>query len=85
MIIINVSSTNLLSGERLYGKLTLVDLAGSEKVDKSGVTEERLKEAQAINKSLSALGIIIFSTILTDRKRNCSIAKQRETRSLQRL
>ncbi len=37
-------------------QLTLVDLAGSERVDKSGVTDERLKEAQAINKSLSALG-----------------------------
>lgn len=34
-------------------------MAGSERVDKSGVTDDRLKETQAINKSLSALGNVI--------------------------
>ncbi len=42
-----------------YGKLTLIDLAGSERVGKTGATEERLREAQSINKSLSALGNVI--------------------------
>lgn len=41
------------------GKLSLVDLAGSERADKTGATDERLKEAQNINKSLSALGDVI--------------------------
>lgn len=45
----------------LRGCMHLVDLAGSERVDKSEVTGDRLKEAQHINKSLSALGDVIAS------------------------
>jgi len=36
-----------------------VDLAGSERVGKSGATDQTLKEAQSINKSMSALGDVI--------------------------
>lgn len=43
----------------IKGKLNLVDLAGSERVSKSGADGARLKEAQSINKSLSALGDVI--------------------------
>lgn len=43
------------------GKLNLVDLAGSERQSKTGATGDRLKEASKINKSLSALGNVIYA------------------------
>ena len=41
--------------------MNLVDLAGSERADSTGATGDRLKEGAAINKSLSALGSVLFS------------------------
>jgi kinesin family protein C1 len=39
--------------QEINGTLHLVDLAGSERLDKSNAVGVQLKEAQAINKSLS--------------------------------
>lgn len=58
---VHVQGRDLTSGSFLRGCMHLVDLAGSERVDKSEVTGDRLKEAQHINKSLSALGDVISS------------------------
>lgn len=43
----------------LIVQLSFVDLAGSERTKKSGSHGVQLKEAQSINKSLSALGDVI--------------------------
>nr|AAB39558.1 microtubule-based motor protein [Morone saxatilis] len=61
LLIITVSGTrfNSATGNRTQGKLNLVDLAGSERIAKSGAEGSRLREAQCINKSLSALGDVI--------------------------
>ncbi|GJM95489.1 hypothetical protein PR202_ga12229 [Eleusine coracana subsp. coracana] len=58
---VHVQGRDLTSGAILRGCMHLVDLAGSERVDKSEVVGDRLKEAQYINKSLSALGDVIAS------------------------
>ena len=44
---------------KILSKVNLVDLAGSERASKTGATGETLKEAIAINQSLSALGNVI--------------------------
>jgi len=54
-----VRGENRNTGGSSYGKLHLVDLAGSERLSRTGASGDRLKEAQNINKSLSALGDVI--------------------------
>jgi kinesin family member C2/C3 len=61
VVSIHVRGADKKTGSTLQGNLHLVDLAGSERIDRSEVTGDRLKEAQHINKSLSALGDVIFA------------------------
>ncbi|XP_028269721.1 putative LOC110439812 homolog [Parambassis ranga] len=56
---IMVESKNMTNGSVNTGKLSLVDLAGSERAAKTGAKDHQLKEANSINKSLSALGDVI--------------------------
>ncbi|CAI7779795.1 unnamed protein product [Closterium sp. NIES-54] len=54
-----IETTDLQTQNVCRGKLSFVDLAGSERVKKSRSEGEQLREAQSINKSLSALGDVI--------------------------
>ena len=58
---LRITGSNSLTDESSYGVLNLIDLAGSERLSSSGSTGDRLKETQAINKSLSSLGDVIYS------------------------
>ncbi|GFS44093.1 di-glucose binding protein with Kinesin motor domain-containing protein [Actinidia rufa] len=59
MLCIMVGAKNLINGECTKSKLWLVDLAGSERLAKTEAQGDMLKEAQNINRSLSALGDVI--------------------------
>ncbi|PNH09093.1 Kinesin-1 [Tetrabaena socialis] len=56
-----IEGHNTSTDAKVCGVLNLIDLAGSERVKESGAIGQRLKEAQAINKSLSALGDVIMA------------------------
>ncbi|KAG8055466.1 hypothetical protein GUJ93_ZPchr0001g31328 [Zizania palustris] len=61
ILTVHVRGLDMKNGSTSRGCLHLIDLAGSERVERSEATGDRLKEAQHINKSLSALGDVIFS------------------------
>ncbi|KAI0703608.1 kinesin heavy chain [Cytidiella melzeri] len=66
IFLITINQKNTETGAQKTGNLYLVDLAGSEKVGKTGASGQTLEEAKKINKSLSALGMVINA--LTDSK-----------------
>jgi kinesin family protein C2/C3 len=63
VVTVSVEGALVASGARVAGRLHLVDLAGSERVSRSEASGDRLKEAQHINKSLSALGDVVAALL----------------------
>ncbi|KAK7891253.1 hypothetical protein WMY93_023216 [Mugilogobius chulae] len=62
VVALEVEGSDEVSGLTSRGTLTLCDLAGSERISKTEATGQRLVEAAAINKSLTALGQV-FSAL----------------------
>lgn len=63
IFMLHLTGVNDENGTAIEGSLNLCDLAGSERLDRSGVSSDpkRLKETQAINKSLMCLGEVFNS------------------------
>ncbi|XP_063053878.1 kinesin-like protein klp-3 [Engraulis encrasicolus] len=62
ILTLTVVGADGVSGVTTHGTLTLCDLAGSERISKTEAKGQRLVEAAAINKSLTALGQV-FSAL----------------------
>jgi kinesin family protein C2/C3 len=61
LVYVGLHGFNPTTGISKSSRLCLVDLAGSERISRSGAEGNQLKEAQAINKSLSGLGDVLHS------------------------
>jgi kinesin family protein C2/C3 len=80
VVTVRCVGTDLASGRASNGRLHLVDLAGSERVARSEARGDRLREAQHINKSLSALGDVVSA--LLEKRAHVPFRNSRLTRLL---
>ena len=78
VFMVTVQQRNLETNSTKSGKLFLVDLAGSEMVRKTHATGQQLEEAKTINKSLSALGLVINA--LTEKKDSSAHVPYRDSK-----
>ena len=81
ILILTINKVMTNEGKTLSSQVYMVDLCGSERTSKTGAIEERLKEAQNINKSLLALGNIIGA--LVENKKHIPYRDSKLTRLLQ--
>lgn len=59
VLCVKIVATRRDTGVMAHGKLNLIDLAGSERLKSTNAEGVRLREAQNINRSLSALGDVV--------------------------
>eukprot|EP00055_Hartaetosiga_balthica_P005059 m.14228 g.14228 ORF g.14228 m.14228 type:complete len:937 (-) comp4276_c0_seq1:155-2965(-) len=83
VFLMEITQKDTIKGGVKTGKLFLVDLAGSEKVSKTGAEGEVLSEAKNINKSLSALGLVIMSLVEKGQRTHIPYRDSKLTRILQ--
>jgi len=82
VFMVTVTQRNLATHSTRSGKLFLVDLAGSEMVRKTNASGQQLEEAKTINKSLSALGLVI-NALTEERPAHVPYRDSKLTRVLQ--
>lgn len=81
VMVLTINKNIVADGTVLTSQVYLVDLCGSERISKTGAIEERLKEAQNINKSLLSLGNVISA--LVEKKKHVPYRDSKLTRLLQ--
>ena len=79
--VLQIEQRNTTDFSSKCGKIYLVDLAGSERISKTGAAGNTLTEAKNINKSLTALGLVINA--LTEHHDHIPYRSSKLTRILQ--
>ncbi|OMJ92786.1 hypothetical protein SteCoe_4422 [Stentor coeruleus] len=81
ILVMTINKNLINQGTVISSQVYCVDLCGSERTSKTGAVEERLKEAQNINKSLLSLGNVIGA--LVENKKHIPYRDSKLTRLLQ--